>query len=234
MEIKSIQTKKIYKNIVEQIVNLIWEGSLKCGDKLPPERALAEMLNVSRASLREALSVMEIMGIIDIRPGEGSFVSDLNIRPFLSLVLPLMLKLKDTRVEEDLVEFRKILESSSIRFVVNNLVPAPEKIKELEDLVEEMKDAKEDMERSIKLDIQFHKTLFTLSDNVILITVMEYVEFILGKTVKYNRVKLWELNSSAQDLYEQHKAIVDAVKERDGDLAAKNMEIHLNYINQVL
>lgn len=136
-------------------------------------------------------------------------MSDLNIRPFLSLVLPLMLKLKDTRVEEDLVEFRKILESSSIRFVVNNLVPAPEKIKELEDLVEEMKDAKEDMERSIKLDIQFHKTLFTLSDNVILITVMEYVEFILGKTVKYNRVKLWELNSSAQDLYEQHKAVVE-------------------------
>ena len=53
MEIKSIQTKKIYKNIVEQIVYLIREGSLKCGDKLPPERTLAEMLDVSRASLRK-------------------------------------------------------------------------------------------------------------------------------------------------------------------------------------
>ena len=72
MELKTVQTQKIYKNIVEQIVNLIHDGSLKKGDKLPPERTLAEMLNVSRTSVREALKVMEIMGIIEIRPGEGT------------------------------------------------------------------------------------------------------------------------------------------------------------------
>ena len=54
MEIKSIQTKKIYENIVEQIIMLIREGMLKSGDKLPSERTLAEMFDVSRASLREA------------------------------------------------------------------------------------------------------------------------------------------------------------------------------------
>ena len=59
MELKTVQTQKIYKNIVEQIGDLIHDGSLKKGDKLPPERSLAEMLNVSRTSVREALKVME-------------------------------------------------------------------------------------------------------------------------------------------------------------------------------
>ena len=71
MELKTVQTQKIYKNIVEQIVDLIHDGSLKKGDKLPPERSLADMMNVSRTSVREALKVMEIIGIIEIRPGEG-------------------------------------------------------------------------------------------------------------------------------------------------------------------
>lgn len=62
MELKTVQTQKIYKNIVEQIVDLIHDGSLKEGDRLPPERTLAEMLQVSRTSVREALKVMEIMG----------------------------------------------------------------------------------------------------------------------------------------------------------------------------
>ena len=95
MELKTIQTQKIYKNIVEQIVDLIHDGSLKKGDKLPPERSLADMMNVSRTSVREALKVMEIMGIIEIRPGEGSVVSDFNAEPFLSMIWPVILANKD-------------------------------------------------------------------------------------------------------------------------------------------
>ena len=113
MELKTVQTQKIYKNIVEQIVDLIHDGSLKCGDKLPPERSLAEMLNVSRTSVREALKVMEIMGIIEIRPGEGSIVSYFNVQPFLSMVWPVIIANENT--ERDLLEFRKILEEGSIR-----------------------------------------------------------------------------------------------------------------------
>ena len=100
MELKTVQTQKIYKNIVEQIVDLIHDGSLKKGDKLPPERTLAEMLNVSRTSVREALKVMEIMGIIEIRPGEGSVVSDFNAEPFLSMIWPVILANRD--IEKDL------------------------------------------------------------------------------------------------------------------------------------
>ena len=113
MELKTVQTQKIYKNIVEQIVELIHDGSLKKGDRIPPERSLAEMLNVSRTSVREALKVMEIMGIIEIRPGEGSVVSDFNVEPFLSMIWPVILAEKD--VERDLLEFRKILAEGSIR-----------------------------------------------------------------------------------------------------------------------
>ena len=105
MELKTVQTQKIYKNIVEQIVDLIHDGSLKKGDKLPPERSLADMMNVSRTSVREALKVMEIMGIIEIRPGEGSVVSDFNAEPFLSMIWPVILANKD--MEKDLLELKK-------------------------------------------------------------------------------------------------------------------------------
>lgn len=232
MEIKSIQTKKIYKNIVEQIIFLIRDGSLKCGDKLPPERALAEMLDVSRASLREALSVMEIMGIVDIRPGEGSFVSDFNVQPFISLVLPLILK--DEGVENELIEFRKILEVSGIKFVVENLKKDEPLLQELKNITIMMEDSINDKELGTKLDTKFHKLLYTLTGNSILFTVMGYVEFILDKTVKYNRGKLLQNEDSARELLKQHKSIYDAVIEGDAKKAAQRMEKHLNYVNSVL
>lgn len=232
MEIKSIQTKKIYKNIVEQIIYLIRDGSLKCGDRLPPERALAEMLDVSRASLREALSVMEIMGIVDIRPGEGSFVSDFNVQPFISLVLPLILK--DEGVENELIEFRKILEVSGIKFVVENLKKDEPLLKELKKITIEMENSINDQELGTKLDTQFHKLLYTLTGNSILSTVMGYVEFILAKTVKYNRGKLLQNEDSAKELLKQHKSIYDAVVEGNAKKAAERMEMHLNYVNSVL
>lgn len=230
MEIKSIHTKKIYKNIVEQIVHLICEGSLRCGDKLPPERTLAEMLNVSRASLREALSVMEIMGIVDIKPGEGSFVSDLNVQPFISLMLPLLLKEEDT--EKDLLEFRKMLEISEISMIADDLDPSEPLLENLEKLLRQMEIYVDDAERGAKLDIAFHKCLFSLSSNKILIIVLDYVDFILERAVNFNRNKLLGEGENAKILLKQHRDIYDALISKNSKLAAEKMGIHLNYVNE--
>ncbi len=71
-----IQTKKVYMKIVEQIRDLIKEGKLKPGDKLPPEQILAEKFGTSRPSVREALSALEILGITESRGGKGNFIRD--------------------------------------------------------------------------------------------------------------------------------------------------------------
>ena len=67
-----IVTKKIYEEIVDQLRDLIARGELKPGQKLPSEREMSESMGVSRASVREALTAMEAIGILDIRPGEGT------------------------------------------------------------------------------------------------------------------------------------------------------------------
>ena len=222
MELKTVQTQKIYKNIVEQIVDLIHDGSLKKGDKLPPERSLAEMLDVSRTSVREALKVMEIMGIIEIRPGEGSVVSDFNAEPFLSMIWPVILADRDT--EKDLLEFRKILEEGSIRHLALK-GEKEEFYKDLKDIVDEME--------SVRLDILFHRKIFELTGNRLLMVAQNLVEYILEKTVKYNRSAAIKEQGSGLIIYRQHKSIYEAVCAGDSEEAVKRMCEHLDYVQSL-
>ena len=178
MELKTVQTQKIYKNIVEQIVDLIHDGSLKEGDRLPPERTLAEMLQVSRTSVREALKVMEIMGIIEIRPGEGSVVSDFNVEPFLSMIWPVILA--KGGIEKDLQEFRKILEEGSIRILARK-GENEEFFSGLKEIVDEMEKSIDDCAQSVRLDILFHRRIFELTGNRLLLVAQDLTEYILEK-----------------------------------------------------
>ena len=228
MELKTVQTQKIYKNIVEQIVELIHDGSLKKGDRLPPERSLAEMLNVSRTSVREALKVMEIMGIIEIRPGEGSVVSDFNVEPFLSMIWPVILAEKD--MEKDLLEFRKILEEGSIRHLALKKADA-EFFKELKDILTSMKTA-DNCRESVRLDILFHRKIFELTGNRLLMVAQNLVEYILEKTVSYNRMAAVKDSNSSSEIYHQHKAIYEALVKGDSIEAVHRMSEHLDYVQK--
>ena len=81
MDLAPIKSTRIYEEIVRQIKTMIAEGRLKSGDQLPPERDLAEKFLVSRTSVREALRALESVGLIEIRPGEGTFgVGDLLLQ----------------------------------------------------------------------------------------------------------------------------------------------------------
>jgi len=76
---RPIKTRKIYEEIVEQLKDMLSRGELRPGDRLPSEREMAESLGVSRASVREALTALEAIGILDIRPGEGTYVKQTSI-----------------------------------------------------------------------------------------------------------------------------------------------------------
>ena len=69
-----IKNTKVYEQVIDQIKNMIDEGNLKKGDKLPSERSLVEQLKISRASIREALRALEVIGLIECRQGEGSYI----------------------------------------------------------------------------------------------------------------------------------------------------------------
>src|SRR3989475_9716028 len=108
IELGPIKSTRIYEEIVRQVKQLIAEGRLKTGDRLPPERELAEKFVVSRTSVREALRALESLGFIEIRAGEGTFVREMSVD---ELVGPLALVLTSQREAiGELFEARRGLE----------------------------------------------------------------------------------------------------------------------------
>ena len=80
--LKPIKRVRLYENAVEQIKSLILEKKYKPGDRLPAERSLAEQLSISRHSLREALRILDVMGLLDIRVGDGIYVKEVDFLPY--------------------------------------------------------------------------------------------------------------------------------------------------------
>src|SRR5256886_5196584 len=108
VELGPIKSTRIYEEIVRQVKQLIAEGRFKSGDRLPRERELAEKFVVSRTSVREALRALESLGLIAIRPGEGTFVREVSID---ALVGPLALMMTSQREAiAELFEARRVLE----------------------------------------------------------------------------------------------------------------------------
>lgn len=108
MVFKTITPIRLYESVTEQIVNLIKNNELKPGDKLPPERELAEKLTISRGSLREALRVLESRGMVESKPGEGRFIREVNKDAFINTE-NVVLNLEKSSILE-LIEAREIFE----------------------------------------------------------------------------------------------------------------------------
>ncbi|WHH58035.1 FadR/GntR family transcriptional regulator [Petroclostridium sp. X23] len=231
MNITPVNTRRIYQYIIEQFVELIKQGKLKVGDKLPPERTLAEMFNVSRASIREAFSAMEIIGLIEVRPGEGSFITNLNIAPFINAITPLFIK--NENMEEELLEFRKMIELEAIKLVCmrsdnGSLFLLEEPIKLMEEAID-----KNDVNMGVEADIKFHKAIFSLTDNFVLIKAAECVSFIFESSVRFNRSKILKDSANTKVLYNQHIQIYQAIKNKDVQLAQEIMNKHLNFVKEI-
>ncbi|NSW89348.1 MAG: FadR family transcriptional regulator [Firmicutes bacterium] len=263
MEVSPISIKRIYQSIIEQLVLMIKEGKLKVGDRLPPERTLAEMFNVSRASIREAFSAMEIIGLIEVRQGEGSFITDMNIAPFVNTIAPLFVQ--NENMETDLLDFRKMLEIEAVKLAARRqaLETQLENVKKaraaneqskiekdfkmqeadkcpstdvrlLEIHLENMRKALEgnDINMGAEADIQFHKTIFSLTGNMVLIKAAEFIAYILESSVKFNRAKILKDSSNAKVLYYQHKKIYEAIRDGNPELAAEITNKHLDFVKE--
>src|SRR5437879_8111842 len=109
-ELEPIRNTRIYAEVASQIQRLIADGRLRPGDHLPPERELAERFGVSRTSVRDAIRVLELMGLLEPRQGEGTVVRDLSPD---SLVSPLTsLLVRNRALLADLLDVRKMIEPS--------------------------------------------------------------------------------------------------------------------------
>jgi GntR family transcriptional repressor for pyruvate dehydrogenase complex len=207
--------------IVSSLLTLIKDKELLPGDKLPPERELAELMNVSRSALREALRALAVMNVVEIRPGSGTFVTTLSPE---QLVAPLafMFALDDATIFQ-LFEARETLELRTVALAARHI--AEEEIIPLETCLEEMATFSDNPDIREELDQEFHRLVARASRNPILARFVAAVNS-MGTECR-RQTHAWSA-AAAQSL-EDHRAILDALKTRDPEAAQQAMSQHLQH-----
>lgn len=221
---------KVSQGIVTNIMEMIKNGSLRVGDRLPAERVLTEQLGTSRASLREALAALEIIGIIEVRHGEGSFVSDLNVSNFLNTISPLFLK--NDQMEKDLLDFRQLLEQEALRLLMEKPIRNTYRLREYVAQMRKALDAG-DINANMEADVSFHKEIVELSNNYILKQALACVRYLIDQSVRFNVSKILQNDENGELLYNQHKEICSLIDMGYGQKAQNLLKIHLDFVKTV-
>lgn len=228
MNLKPIKTRKIYEQIVDQVGQLVAEGQLKPGDRLPSERELVERFKVSRASIREAISALEMLGLIEVRSGEGTYIRKVNIE---SVVTPLAwMMFIETNSDLELYEARKILEVQAAGLAAERA--NEDEIQDLFEALEIMRIDLENQRLGEDADLQFHYAVARATHNKILIRLMNTLSDTMQKTLKSSRSRLYEHGGTPEKLYREHRDIYEAIKNHDSKNAQKLMLKHLLGVEQ--
>jgi GntR family transcriptional regulator, transcriptional repressor for pyruvate dehydrogenase complex len=233
VEFTPIKTKRLYEEIVEQIKELITEGKLKPGDKLLAERELAEQFQVSRASVREAIRTLELLGVIDIRPGEGTFVRGSGAD---DIIRPLAMFLAMERASLfDMYEMRRIFETATAGLAAERA--SVEEIDQISAAVQNMRERLnvKDSEKGEEFDVAFHYAVAEATHNNLLIKLFKTVseEFHNANSVARRQLYL-NKPQNAQILIDQHAAIYEGIRSHSSEAASKAMLDHLTFAEREL
>ncbi|MDF2840109.1 MAG: GntR domain protein [Clostridia bacterium] len=227
---KPIKTKRVYEQIVEQIKELMNQGDLKPGDKLMSERELSDKLGVSRTSVREALSALDFLGILESKQGEGTFISEVSEH---LLIEPLALFMAmDREASLELLEVRKMMESYAAELAA---------IRANEEDIEKMTKVIGLMEQDFKQkvlgeenDAVFHYNIAEATGNRMLVKMMNLISDLLVQNMRSSRQYMFNKKENAEKLYLQHLNIFNAIKDRKQDLAKQAMFDHLDFVEKEL
>lgn len=223
-----IKNTKVYEQVADQIQDMIVNGTLQGGDKLPSERQLAEELQVSRTSIREALRALQIMGLIEVRQGEGSYINQ-NFEQCLFQPLSIMFMLQKSKPEE-IIELRKTIEVETAYLAAKRA--DDEEIEKLRGIIEQLKVLKDlnDENASVVVDKEFHYCIAKASKNQLLVNVLNVISDLMDKFIKEARGMILIDERNKEVLIHQHEAIFKGLESRDPEAAADAMRTHIKFI----
>lgn len=231
LKYKQIKTKKIYEEVADALLEKIKAGELKPGEKLDSVQALSESFQVSRSAVREALSALKAMGLVDMKQGEGTYIREFE-PSHVSQPLSSALLMKKEDVKQ-LLEVRKLLELGVAAMAAEKRTE--DDLQKIRQALLEMKGIDGDEELGEKADFSFHMALAEASQNGLLKHLMNHVSALLLETMRETR-KIWLFSkrTSVQRLYEEHERIYSAVAAKDADEAEAAMTAHLTNVEDVL
>jgi GntR family transcriptional repressor for pyruvate dehydrogenase complex len=232
--LRPVERTRTYEVILRQVEDLLTSGRLGVGDRLPPERTLAEQLGVSRPSVREALKVLEALGVVETTGGQGRESGAVVVaRPGTAIGAAMRMHVATRRLPiADLVETRALLESAAMRRLAHRVATEPDGAALLvpaEALLARMKAPDLAPQDFHHLDTAFHLALAEAAGNVVVHVVMASLrEAIEGYVVDaVPRLPDWRATSAG--LRRQHTAILAALRKADGDTAAGLVTRHIQH-----
>jgi GntR family transcriptional regulator, transcriptional repressor for pyruvate dehydrogenase complex len=220
---RPVERRRAFEQVVLQIEEAIASGSLKAGDRLPPERELAVIFDVSRNSVREALRILEAFGVIAARQGRGPDAGSV-ITAVERNGLSGMLRLYATVLRiplRDLVEVRVALEAMNARAAATHADAG-----RLEELAREM-GPEGDKDAFLRLDTEFHVALARASGNTLAPLLMEALREAIGREMRHGFDTLDDWPGTRDRLVAEHAEIAAHVAAGDGDAAARAVDAHV-------
>ncbi len=224
--LKAVEKRRAYEDVVDQVLNLIDRGKLKKGDQLPVEKELTETFRVSRTTVREAMRALESKGLIEIRQGDGTYVTASREEAMVQPLASALFQQKDELA--DIFHIRKLIEPSVAQLAAERATR--EEIRELEEIIKKQEKELAAGERNAATDTAFHNQLSKMAKSRVLGRLVHAIVDLLAES----REGFQQSEERAQKSLRGHKAVLSAVKDRDGDAAKKLMQRHLKEIEAVL
>jgi GntR family transcriptional repressor for pyruvate dehydrogenase complex len=214
-----VSAPKVPELVMDSLLDAIETGKIKVNEDLPPERELAEALGVGRGSLRESLAVLEFMGVIESRGNRKVVAKNAD---YFKKALSFISMSQNEDTFEDFMEFRRSNEIAIARLASQRATP--EDLEKLRECVERLDVNPADYQA----DVDFHMNLANASHNMIYATMMDLVNFLILDL----RLRYFARPDYHDKTVFAHRSIYEAVAARDPDKAAKEMERHLDIINE--
>jgi GntR family transcriptional repressor for pyruvate dehydrogenase complex len=222
--VRQVRKTKVYHEIVDQIQELISAGRIKPGDRLPPERELAELFKASRNSVRDAIRVLEQMGLIESRQGDGTYVRSVSAE---DLAEPLALMLLQSRTQmRELWEVRRVLEPALAEFAASRITD--EELDELETILEAQRRKVEAGSTALEEDTAFHYAIAEAARNTVILRTLDTLVDLLRQSRERS---LQQRDRPAYSLA-GHKRILAALRRRDPEGARAEMLRHLREVEE--
>ena len=208
--------------IVEQIKHLLTSGEIQVGEKLPPERELAEQFGVARPTVREALSALEVLGIIDVQVGSGAYIVNLPQQTPSQLIQ----QIEEEAHPLDLFEVRKAVEGLAAAKAAEQA--SEEDIARIQEIVTHMEHDVQHNEFSLEQDRQFHLSIARASQNLHLVAIMKYIIAEMKKPLwqKYI-IKNIDIEGHKAMYVRNHRMILEAIEAKNPEHAQALMLEHL-------
>lgn len=208
----------VTQSLILQFQQMLRDGRFSQGDRLPPERELAAHFNVARSSLRQALKVLEILGVIRQRVGDGSYLNS-DAAALLSVPLEFLFLLDDTTVQ-DLIELRMLMEPGLASLAAQRATE--DDIQMLRRSIRDLEKSGSDRLKLVSSDLLFHRSIFQASKNRTAENLFHNIHRAMAKMMLVTS-QLVELEHTLAF----HKPILKAIERRDAKAAARLMEEHL-------